>query len=180
MERLILEYKEGRKQLGVMIKDINIKILSADPDDDLELIMALRNDKSLINGMIRDMTESISMMKSSHYRLRGSVQDQKVQLMDPDMIREMDLPAYKWDPDSEILLRNEILEKYWTIIESRMELLTSKQSSTLERWIQQSKSISDISREDGVSRQAIWIRLFGDRTNKGALRILRDGRVRDV
>lgn len=173
MEKMIQEYKEGRKQLRQLIKDINVRIAAADDED---LLMDLKSDKSIINGMIRDMTEAISLMRSSHYRLRGSVQDQKVQVMDPDMIQKLDLPAYKWDPDTESILRDQILEKYWTMIEQRMDLLTNKQRSTLERWISQSKSISDISREDGVSRQAVWVRLFGDRTNRGALRILRDGR----
>lgn len=174
MEGLIQEYKVGRKQLRETYKRINQQITLLEDPDDIEMVMSLKNDKSLVSGMIRDMTESIKMMKSSHYKLRGS--EPKMQPMDPKMINDLNLPAYKWNPDSEVFLRNEILDNYRTLIESRMDMLTTKQSSTLERWVHQGKSISDISREDGVSRQAIWVRLFGDRTNKGALRILRDGR----
>lgn len=171
MEKLIQEYRKGRSELRLLLRSIDERIAA---DEDNDLIMDLKNDKSLINGMIRDMTESISLMSSVHYKLRGS--ERKVQLMDPDMIKDLDLPSYKWDPDTEILLKNQILEKYWTMIEVRMDLLTNKQKSTLERWIISGKGISDISREDGVSRQAVWVRLFGDKTNKGALKILRDGR----
>jgi hypothetical protein len=173
MDKLIQEYRKGRKDLRLMLKEIDLRISQ---EEDLEMILTLKNDKSLINGMIRDMTESISLMRSVHHKIRGRATDDKVQLMDPEMIQRLEVPAIKWDPDTENILRRQILDKYWGIIESRMDLLTNKQRSTLDRWIIKSTSISDISREDGVSRQAVWVRLFGDRTNKGALRILRDGR----
>lgn len=176
MEDLIQEYMEGRRTLAQLSKRLKQDMEVAD-ENDLELILRIKHDQSLVNGMIRDMTESLSIMRSSYYRLRGSVQDQRVQYMDPQLIQMMDVPAAAhYDPATEGILRNQIMNDYWSIIERRMDLLTNKQKSTLERWINQGKSISAISREDGVSRQAIWIRLFGDRTNKGALRILRDGR----
>jgi hypothetical protein len=171
VERLIQEYKETRRILRVVIKKVELRLLETDDEaEEMDLI----NDLSLLNGMLRDVTEVIGMMQSAYHRPRG--QD-KVVLMDPAMIREMEIPKMReWDPETEGSLRNEVLERYGSVYKSRIHLLTQKQLSTLERWIIQEKSISEISREDGVSRTAVWIRIFGDRTNMGALKILRDGR----
>lgn len=171
MKNLIDQYMEGRKDLRQLLRKTEARLhMAADEDE----IMDLKNDMSLINGMIRDMTESISMMRSLHYQIRGKAKQNKVQHLDPEILDRL-VPA-KWDPEKEDHIRSEIRSNFWHLIQQRMDLLTPKQSTTLERWIHQAKSISDISREDGVSRQAVHVRLFGDRTNKGALRILRDGR----
>jgi hypothetical protein len=172
MERLILEYRESRKILRAGIKRTEKRIEYA---DEIE-VMDLKNDLSLMHSMLRDLTEAISIMRSPFYEYRGQAKDDKVIYLDPEKINSLDISPASWDPDTEHIIRSQIRDKYWTMIQSRMDLLTNKQKSTLERWVIQDKSISDISRDDGVSRQAVWVRLFGDRTNKGAMKILRDGR----
>lgn len=175
MEDLIQEYKTGRKALRDRVKAIQGRIQEIDdPADEMDLAA----EKSLVNGMIRDMTEAISLMKNPHHRLRGVKKDASkreltIVTMDPAQMSLLNIPEREWDPDEEDYLRKRIRETFELHIQRRMDLLTNKQRSTIQRWIYQEKSISQIARDDGVSRQSVWERLFGNRTHQGALKKLK-------
>jgi hypothetical protein len=167
---LIEQYTEGKRQLRKTAKLLKRKI---DESDDAADLMDLNNDLSLINGMIRDMTEAIGLMSSPFHKARG---ERKEILMDPHMISTMDLTEEKWDPTEEDAIRRKVLDEFEMLIKRRIDLLTNKQKSTLIRWIYDVKTFSEIAQEDGVSRQAIWDRIFGNKSHAGALRKLREGR----
>ena len=169
MEDLIRQYKDGRKNLRDKAKSLKAHIQESDDTADL---MDLKNDLSLINGMIRDMTDVIGLMSSPHHKIRG---EKNVITMDPHLISAMDLSEKEWDPDNEETIRSKVLDEFETLMRSRMQLLTNKQKSTLHRWIYGGQSLSEIAVDDGVSRQAVWDRIFGNKSHSGALRKLRGG-----
>lgn len=178
MEDLIQEYKQGRTELRGQVKAIKIQIKAT---DDISDQLDLKHDLSLINSMIRDMTEAISLMKNPMYRLRGSNKDpnkteSKIIFMDPAHLNLLNIPEESWEPDQEDEVRAKIKRELTLVLEKNMNLLTSKQMSTIHRWINLEKSISEIAREDQVSRQSVWERIFGNRTHQGALRKLKTGK----
>ncbi|HDR3524325.1 hypothetical protein ACTFSJ_27630 [Bacillus cereus group sp. MYBK12-2] len=170
MQELIQEYQESRQILRNQIRQLRQKVFEC--DDDVELT-DLKHDISMMNSMVRDMTESISLMRNPKYELRGK---RKVVTMDPFEMSGLSITDNR-DPGNESDMRKQIREAYWETIEKNLGFLTTKQRSTLERWIKQKKTISEIAAEDGVSRQSVWERIFGNRSHPGALRKLRDGLV---
>lgn len=171
MEDLIRQYREGRKSLRVKAGDLRERIKESDDAADL---MDLKSDLSLINGMIRDMTEIIGLMTNSFHRMRD---EKKIFSMDPHIISQLEHKEDTWDPDQEDSIRSTVFDEFSAQIEQRMDLLTSKQKDTLLRWIFEGKSFSQIALEDGVSRQAVYDRIFGNKSHNGAIKKLRGGEI---
>lgn len=171
MEDLISQYRSGRKDLRDLSRRLKERAMMA---DDTALQMEINADRSLVESMIRDMTEAISLMKSPFNQLRGS---SNVVLIDPHLMSMMEYKEEEcWDPTAEDDLRSKVMDQYQDLIKERLHLLTNKQRSTLKRWIFDEKPFSLIAQEDAVTRQAIFQRIFGNKTHSGALRKLKDGR----
>lgn len=177
MEDLVEQYREGRRALRELSRSIEKKMeLTDDPVD----ITDLQNDLSLINGMERDMTESISLMLNPKHEMRG---ESKIILMDPaaltSSLEEDQLLKDQTDqeePSDEDRARVKVMEELGDLIRERMDLLTNKQKSTLHRWIFDEMTISEIAAADGVSRQSVRERIFGNKTHNGAISKLKNGR----
>lgn len=170
MEDLVGEYKESREKIRRGIRSAKErKKLTKEDEPEREII---KWDLSQLESMLRDITEIIANMKArrTYADLRGYTGSRTV-LMDPSDLLE--IKASRIGPEAEIYLRNGIKERMGEDVRKRLTLLTIKQQTTLTRWIDQEITISNIAREDNVSRQAVWIRIFGDKTNRGALKILR-------
>jgi len=185
MEDLIREYKQGRADLRIRAREIRQMIESStergstlDEND----VFELKHSLSLYNGMIRGMTETIQLMTNRFYQLRGmskngNLTESKEIVMDPALLRLIHIPAPEEETeDGEDKLRESVLQELGSVLERRMDLLTNKQRSTLQRWVVDGKRIFEIAAEDGVTRQAIFQRLFGSKIHLGAVQKLRDGK----
>lgn len=176
MEDLISQYKEGRTRLRLGIKER--KGEKKDLHKSSRAWIRLEREISLMESMVRDMTESIRLMAVTYGDLRAYQDEHRTILMDPIDMQKLNVISVEYDPeliDLEDVLKQEIQQRYGHMIRTRMDQLTNKQRTTLERWIstEDPKTLAEIAREDSVSRQAVWVRLFGDKTNRGALRTLR-------
>lgn len=166
---LIMQYQQGRDELQDEIKKLQGRIrcmvdLGADVD-------SLKRDLSLLNGMARDMSEAIQMMKSHTHISRGQG---KIMLMDPYIMSQLQLQVNTDDPEDHE--RDRWIQILQDKIQERMQLLTTKQRSTIHRWLFEGKTISQIAREDFVARQCVHQRIYGSKTHPGALGKLRDGK----
>lgn len=175
MSDLISQYKEGRASLRLGIRERKQKVIKLKKQSSARVRM--EHEISLLEGMVRDMTEAIRLMAITYGDLRAYSEKQTF-LMDPADIQRLSILATEYNPeleDLEDLLRRQIMTRYGSMMRSRMGQLTIKQRTTLERWIhdEDPRTMAEIAREDSVSRQAVWIRIFGDKTNRGALKTLR-------
>lgn len=178
MKDLIREYKQGRADLRKRVTEIKREILAT---DDESLAFDLKHKKSIFEGMLRDMSDTIKLMENKHHKLRGMSKDAnenefKVITMDPNLISLLNISDVVVDQDDEQELRSRIVDQFGPLIKKRMHLLTAKQRSTLHRWIFEGKRLFEIAQDDGVSRQSVHERLFGNRTHQGAIKKLRDGK----
>lgn len=171
MKYLIPSYEKSKDDVRQGIRRINRRLRATKPDT-AEWIQ-LKRDKSIMESMVRDLSDVILMLKNQRSTTNRSLR--RTITMDPSSMSLLAHPA-NMDEEAETKLRSEIRENFQDVIKERLGSLTLKQGSTLERWIFQGRTMAEIGREDHVSRQAVWVRLFGDKTNRGALRILRTGR----